>query len=87
MTMEFKTEPKNWQFSYSVKYENRPLKDGGFITWDNQKVVAVSKPDITPKEAIEFYILVESTLPQGFSSDPDVETLSDGRISIKGCAD
>ena len=66
---------------------SRPLKDGGFITWDNQEIVAVSKPNITAKEAVEFYILVESTLPQGFSSDPDVETLSDGRISIKGCAD
>jgi hypothetical protein len=55
--MEFTTKPKNWQFSYSTEYENRPLKDGGFITWDNQKIVAVSKPNITAKEAVEFYIL------------------------------
>ena len=85
--MEFTTKPKNWQFSYSTEYENRSLKDGGFITWDNQEIVAVSKPNITAKEAVEFYILVESTLPQGWSSDPDIELLSDGRVSIKGSAD
>lgn len=53
--MEFTTKPKNWQFSYSTEYENRPLKDGGFITWDNQKIVAVSKPNITaPEDALRF---------------------------------
>ena len=85
--MDFETKPKNWQFSYFTEYENRPLKNGGFITWDNQRITAVSKTNISPKEAIEFYILVESTLPQGFSSDPNIETLSDGRISIRGNAD
>jgi len=85
--MEFVKSPKNWQFSYFTEYENRPLKNGGFITWDNQRITAVSKTNISPKEAIEFYILVESVLPQGFSSDPNIETLSDGRISIRGNAD
>ncbi len=85
--MDFETKPKNWQFSYFEGYEHRPLKDGGFITWDNQQVTAISKQNISPKEAIEFYILVESILPQGFSSDPNIETLSDGRISIRGDAD
>jgi len=85
--MEFVKSPKNWQFSYFTEYENRPLKDGGFITWDNQRITAVSKHNVSPKEAIEFYILVESVLPQGFSSDPDIEMLSDDRISVKGNAD
>lgn len=69
------------------EYENRPIPGGGFITWDNGEVVAVSRPGLGPVEAIDFYIAVELLLPNGWAGDPEITLLSDGCISIHGDAD
>lgn len=73
-------------FSHHEEYRHQQLPHG-WVTWDNREVVAVSKPHITPAEAIEFFYDVECLLPQGWAEDPKVEMLTDGRVSIRGVAD
>ncbi len=59
----------------------------GIVTWDDREIVAVSKPHITPAEAIEFFFEIDCLLPGGWAEDPKVEMLSDGRVSIRGVGD
>jgi hypothetical protein len=73
-------------FTYSEEYAVRNLPHGK-VTWSDREVVAISKPHITPAEAIEFYIDVEILLPQDWAEDPKIEMLSDGRVSIRGIGD
>jgi len=73
-------------FSYQDEYRHVTLPHGS-VTWDRREVVAVSKPFVTPAEAIEFFFDVECLLPQGWAGDPEVTMISDGRVSVRGIAD
>ena len=60
------------QFSYAdedvLQVISSPL---GEIVNSGGKIAAVSKPDLSPVDAIRFYEHVLDSLPQGFSGDLD----------------
>lgn len=58
----------------------------GEVHWNGNNIKAVSKHDITPKEAVEFFMWVDGLLPQGWDSEPEIETRG-SRIIITGWAD
>jgi len=83
----YTNQPDNEEFEYATLNENRPLVGGGYISWENGRIVAASPNNLTLVEAVEFYRLVQDSLPQGWAGPPCVEEVEERRLSIRGDAD
>ena len=67
-------DPQTREAFPQFEYSDEPqmiVSPYGKIVNSGGKIVAVSKPDLSPVDAIRFYEHVLDSLPQGFSGDLD----------------